>query len=61
MKYIKEQKKSKVFALVMLVALVWLIVLCLLDSSGVFDAPVWQPVAEYPFTNQHVELRGWLG
>lgn len=61
MKYIKEQKKSKVFAMVMLVALVWLIVLILLDCCGVFDPPAWKPVAEYPFVNQHIQLRGWMG
>ena len=34
------------------------LVAMIMDLCGVFDPPIWAPVAEYPFTNQHIELRG---
>ena len=61
MKYIKREKESKVFAIVCLVIMLIMLVVMIMDLCGVFDPPIWAPVAEYPFTNQHIELRGWNG
>ena len=61
MKYSKKEKESKVFAVVMLIVLLAMLALVIMDLYGVFDVPVWRPVAEYPFTNQHVTLAGAAG
>jgi len=61
MKYTKREKESKVFAIVMIIVLLALIALVVIDLCGVFDPPVWAPVAEYPFVNQHVTLTGCAG
>lgn len=61
MKYIRHDKESKVFVFVCVVIMLILIASMILDLCGVFDRPVWVPVAEYPFTNQHIQLRGWIG
>ena len=58
MKYIKENDKSKVFAVVMLIILVILTVLVCLETCGMFDEPLWKPVSSYPFTNKFITLRG---
>lgn len=61
MKYIKREKESKVFAIVCLVIMLIMLVVMIMDLCGVFDPPIWAPVAEYPMANQHIELRGWNG
>ena len=60
-KYTKYEKESKAFAIVMLILIVLMIALVIVDLCGVFDVPVWKPVAEYPFTNQHITLAGATG
>ena len=61
MKYIKWEKKSKVIDIALIIILLALIALVIMDLCGVFDPPVWVPVAEYPFINQHVTLTGCAG
>ena len=61
MKYIKEDKKSKVIDIVTIIVLLALIALEIMYMYGVFDVPVWKPVAEYPFTNQHITMAGATG
>lgn len=56
--YIKKEKESKVFAIVMIVVLMLMIAVVILEGCGMFDEPLWKPVAEYPFTNQHITLEG---
>lgn len=54
MKYTKREKESQVFAIVCLVILLILLAAIIMELCGVFDPPMWAPVAEYPFTNQHI-------
>lgn len=54
MKYTKREKESKAFAIVCLVILLILLAAVILDLCGVFDPPMWAPVAEYPFCNKHI-------
>ena len=61
MKYSTKEKEKKVFAVVAAIIFLAMVALLVLEIAGVFDAPTWRPVAEYPFVNQHVVLRGWNG
>jgi len=58
--YIKREKESKVFAIVCLLVLLVLIVWFALDCAGMFDEPMWKPIAEYPMVNQHISWT-WAG
>ncbi len=61
MKYSTKEKEKKVFAVIAAIIFLAMVALMILEIAGVFDEPAWQPVAEYPFANQHIELRGWNG
>lgn len=61
MKYSTKEKEKKVFAVIAAIIFLAMVALLILEIAGVFDEPAWKPVAEYPFVNQHIELRGWNG
>lgn len=53
-KYTRHDNESKVFAVVALFVLLCLLALVILQVCGVFDEPLWRPVAEYPMANAHI-------
>lgn len=61
MKYSTREKEKKVFAVIAAIIFIAMVTVFALEIAGVFDEPAWKPVAEYPFTNQHIDLRGWIG
>lgn len=56
--YIRREKESKVFTTVMIVVLLLMIIVVILEGCGMFEEPLWKPVAEYPFTNKYITLEG---
>lgn len=52
--YTRYGKESKVFAAVVLVVFLLLIVFCILTLLGMFDEPLWKPVASYPMANANI-------
>lgn len=54
MKYTRYEKQSKVFASVMVAIVAVMIILGVLLACGMFDEPMWKPVAEYPMANANI-------
>ncbi len=58
MKYSTKRNENKVFTGVMVIILLALIVMIVLEISGVFSQPVWKPTEEYPIANMHIIWEG---
>lgn len=58
MKYIRQDKESKVFAIVVIILLVAMIVVFVLSIVG---EPVWKPLTSYPMANKYIQYKGWIG
>lgn len=54
MKYTRYDRESKVFAVVMILVLAAMITLGVLTACGMFDEPLWKPVASYPMANANI-------
>lgn len=52
--YTKETGNSKVFAVFACVIMLAMVALIVLQLCGMFDEPLWKPVAEYPMANAHI-------